>query len=100
MFASGAGQILVFFLIYLAKIDTHKAIATSLLCMSLTTIVAFIRYAFMVKIKLINIIIVAISGIIFGALGAKIMKKMESNTINLLSGLIIFGLSMYNIFTR
>lgn len=54
----------------------------------------------MVKIKLINIIIVAISGIIFGALGAKIMKKMESNTINLLSGLIIFGLSMYNIFTR
>ena len=95
LFASGAGQILVFFLIYIAKIDTHKARATSMLCMSLTAILSFIRY-----IKMVEVIIVAICGLVLGALGAKIMNKIESNALNILSGIIIFGLSLYNIFAR
>lgn len=100
LFASGAGQILVFFLIYIAKIDTHKARATSMLCMSLTAILSFIRYIKMVEVKILNIVIVAICGLVLGALGAKIMNKIESNALNILSGLIIFGLSLYNIFAR
>ena len=97
LFASGAGQILVFFLIYIAKIDTHKARAT---CMSLTAILSFIRYSKMVEVKILNIVIVAICGLVLGALGAKLMNKIESNTLNILSGIIIFGLSLYNIFAR
>lgn len=100
LFASGAGQILVFFLIYIKKMDTHKARATSLLCTCVATVVSLIRYLSIIKISVSNAIVVAISGLIFGAIGAKIMKKIESNILNMVSGFIIFGLSLYSIFAR
>lgn len=96
-FASGAGQILVFFLIYIAKNDTHKARATSMVCTSVATIFSIISYFKMVEFKLLEIIIATLCGLIFGPVGAKIMKKMNANLLNLISGAVIFSFSMYNI---
>lgn len=100
LFASGAGQILVFFLIYIAKIDTHKARATSMICTTIATAFSLITYFKMIKIGVFKVFIVIICGLIFGSLGAKIMKKLNSNLLNLLSGLIIFSLSVYNVLSR
>lgn len=100
LFASGAGQILVFFLIYIAKIDTHKARATSMICTSVVSVISIISYFRIVKLKMFRIVIVTLCGLFLGAIGAKITKKMNANLLNLISGLIIFSLSVYNIITR
>lgn len=97
LFASGAGQILVFFLIFMQKQETHKARATSLLCTSIATIISITRYASVVNIKISILIIVALCGIVFGNIGAKIMNKIEANKLNLLSGIVITFFSIYNL---
>lgn len=100
LFASGAGQVLVFFLIYITKIDTHKARATSMLCTSIASVFSVISYFKMTEFKAVELLIVIICGLAFGALGAKIMKKLNANLLNLISGFVIFSLSMYNIISR
>lgn len=100
LFASGAGQILVFFLIYISKVDTHKARATSMICTSVASIISIISYFRIAKLKMLHIVIVILCGLFLGAIGAKIMKKMNANLLNLISGLIIFSLSVYNVITR
>ena len=96
VFASGAGQIMVFLLIYIIKTETHTARATSVFLMGLVTIVTFIRYLTFIKIKIIHVIIVIITGLLFGILGSKLMKKLPSDYLNLISGLIVTGLAIYN----
>lgn len=99
-FASGAGQVLVFFLIYTTKMDTHKARATSLICTSVASLFSIINYSKVVKYNSNDIIVAILCGLIFGTIGAKIMKKINANLLNLISGLVIFGLSAYNIVLR
>lgn len=100
LFASGAGQILVFFLIYIAKIDTHSARATSMLCTTIATVFSLVSYVKFIQVDILHIVIVVFCGIAFGALGAVLMKKMNSLVLNLASGIIILGLSLYNIILR
>ena len=78
------------------KFETHKARATSLMCVSLATIVTFIRYIKIIKIDYINIIIIVVFGIVFGFLGTKTMNKIESNKLNLISGVIVTFFSIYS----
>lgn len=100
LFASGAGQILVFFLIYIARIDTHKARATSMLCTTIATAFSLAMYIKWIKLDILQIIIVLLCGMVFGAVGASLMKKMNALVLNLASGIIILGLSLYNIVSR
>lgn len=97
LFASGAGQITVFLLIYFLKVETHKARATSVFLMGLVTIVAIIRYLSFVNLQLQHIIIVIIFGGFFGLIGAKLMKKISSDYLNLISGILIAGFAIYSL---
>ena len=97
LFASGAGQIVVFLFIYLLHIETHTARATSVFLMGLVTIITFIRYLSFIEIKINDIIVVGIIGLVCGTIGSKIMKKIESNYLNLISGIVIAGFAIYNI---
>lgn len=97
VFASGAGQILVVYLIFIKKIDTHISRATSVLCLSIATLVSIYRYSLVAEFKINQIIIVIITGIIFGKIGAKLMPKINSNLLNLISGIIVVGFSIYNL---
>lgn len=97
LFASGAGQVIVFLLIYVLKIETHTARATSVFCISIVTVVTLIRYMSFVKLDLTNCIIVSIFGLIFGYAGSKIMKKIPAAYLNLTSGIIIAGFALYNL---
>lgn len=89
LFASGAGQMIVFLLIYILRIETHKARATSVFLIGITTIITFIRYIAFVKLDLVKIITVAIVGISCGWIGSKLMKKIEANYLNLISGILV-----------
>jgi len=97
LFASGAGQIIVFLFIYFLKIETHTARATSVFLMGLVTIVTIIRYLTFVQLELIHVIIVIIFGFIFGIVGSKIMKKLQPDYLNLISGVIVAGFAIYNL---
>lgn len=97
LFASGAGQIIVFLFIYFLKIETHTARATSVFLMGLVTIVTFIRYLTFVQMEITHVIIVIISGLVFGIVGSKLMKKLQPDYLNLISGLVIAGFAIYNI---
>lgn len=100
LFASGAGQILVFFLIYILKLETHKARATSLVCTTLATFVSIIGYTRYINFELNKVLILLFIGSLGGIIGAKLMNKIESNKLNLISGLLITFFSLYNIFAR
>lgn len=97
VFASGAGQIMVFLLIFILKIETHTARATSVFLMGLVTIVTFVRYLTFVKVEILHVVIVAITGLIFGIVGSKIMKKLQPDYLNLISGIVVAGFAVYNI---
>ncbi len=97
VFASGAGQIMVFLLIFILKIETHTARATSVFLMGLVTIVTFIRYLTFVKVEILHVVIVVITGLIFGIIGSKIMKKLQPDYLNLISGIVVAGFAIYNI---
>ena len=97
LFASGAGQIIVFLFIYFLKIETHTARSTSVFLMGLVTIVTLGRYLMFVEIEISHVIIVIISGLVFGGVGSKIMKKLQPDYLNLISGIIIAGFAIYNL---
>lgn len=97
LFASGAGQIVVFVLIYFLNVKTHNARATSIFVISIVTIFTLIRYLFSIKLKLVEVIIVTICGLIFGVVGSKIMKKIPADYLNLISGIVISGFAIYSL---
>lgn len=97
VFASGAGQIMVFLLIFIVKIETHTARATSVFLMGLVTVVTFIRYLTFVKAEMLHMLVAALAGLIFGTIGSKIMKKMQPDYLNLISGIVVAGFAIYNI---
>ncbi|MBR5227697.1 MAG: sulfite exporter TauE/SafE family protein [Clostridia bacterium] len=100
LFASGAGQILVFFLIYIIKIETHKARATSLICTTIATVVSIIGYSRFIDFEFKRSVTLLVIGFFGGIIGSKIMVKIESNKLNLMSGAIIAFFSLYSIFVR
>ena len=97
IFASGAGQIIVFLFIYFLKIETYTARATSVFLMGLVTMITFIRYLSFVQLEIMHVIIVTISGLVFGIIGSKIMKKLQPDYLNLISGMVIAGFAIYNL---
>ena len=80
LFASGAGQFLVFYLIFILKKETHIARALSVSILSISSIFAVFGYS---------------NFVISGIIGAKLMKKIPANILNLISGILIVGLTIY-----
>lgn len=100
LFAAAAGQIMIFYLVFILKKEAHKARATSIFCISLITITSLIGYLKLAKFKFFEVITVIICGLVFGILGSTAMKKIKSNWLNLLSGLLVFGLGIYKLFFK
>ena len=98
LFASGAGQVLVFYLIFIKKMDTHLTRALSVSILSISSIFAIFGYKSMIKFDITKIILLIIIAVISGAIGSKLMKKIPSNILNLVSGLLISGLTIYKMF--
>ena len=97
LFASGAGQILIFYLVFIKKQDTHKMRAVSVVILSLASIVSILFYSNFVNFEIKKILEIIITSAIGGYIGAKLMKKINSNVLNLISGILIILLTGYKI---
>lgn len=97
LFSSGAGQILVFYLIYILKQDTIKSREFSLIVMPIISIVTFILYYFKSSVNIIQLIIFVLISIILGYVGSKIMNKINSNILNLLSGILLVVITAFSL---
>ena len=100
IFASGAGQVLVFFLIFIMKIETHKVRALSIAVLSVSSVFAIFGYKEYIDLNVIKITrIILITGIT-GIIGTKLMKKIPSEILNLISGILVVGLTLYKFIVK
>lgn len=97
LFSSGAGQILIFYLIYILKQDTIKSREFSLIVMPIISIVTFVLYYFKSDVNNIKLTIFVIISIVLGFVGSKIMNKINSNVLNLLSGVLLVIITTFSL---
>lgn len=97
LFASGAGQFLVFYFIYILKLETHKTRALSVSVISISSIFAIFGYSRFVVFDIKIILLLVIISVLAGIIGAKWMKKIPGNILNLISGILITVLTLYKI---
>ena len=97
LFTSGAGQILVFYYIYILKMDSKKKKKKSLITIPIISIVTMLFYIRKSNIDLLNIVLIIIIAIITGQIGNIIMKKINSNLLNTLSGVFLLLFSVISL---
>ncbi len=100
LFASGAGQVLVFYLVFIIGKETHKSRALSVAILSIASIFAVYGYSKIINFDFKIVILLVIISIFSGIIGSKIMKKIPSNYLNLISGILILVLTIYKFVTK
>lgn len=93
LFTSGAGQILVFYYIYILKKDTKEAREKSLMIIPIISIVTLFFYIRKSDIDILNALVLIVISIVFGIFGNKVMKKINENILNFISGLFLITFS-------
>lgn len=96
-FASGAGQILVFYLVFILKIDSHIGRSVSIAVLSITSIFSIFGLSNTVDFEFNKIILLIFISGICGIIGSKIMNKIDSKILNLVSGIIVVSLAIYGL---
>lgn len=99
-FTSGAGQIIVVYLIYVLCLDTVKSRSTSVICMTIGTIISIFKYIKIVEVDISKVILVVCVSLVCGYFGPKILKNMNSNIVNLSSGIIIVVLGAIKLYMK
>lgn len=96
-FASGAGQLIVFYLIFILKIDSHigRSVSIGVLCIS--SIFSIYGYSKFIDFEISKIITIIIIAAITGIVGSKIMNKVDSKILNLISGIVVTSLAIYGL---
>lgn len=100
LFASGSGQILVLYLIYFLKIETHKVRAVSIAVLSISSFFAIVGYKSLVNFDISKIVILVIISAFTGIIGTKLMKKIPAQFLNLISGILLVGLTLYKLLKK
>lgn len=98
VFASGAGQLLVFFLVFVLKKDAHISRSVSIAVMTIATIITLVIYNTFLKLDIMQITITFVVSLIGGIIGAIFMNKIKGKYLNLISGILVFSLSVYKLF--
>ncbi len=93
-FTSGAGQILVFYLVFILKIDSHIGRSISIAVLCITSIYSIYGLREVANLEFKNVILLIIISGICGIIGSKIMHKIDSKILNLVSGLIVVTLAI------
>ena len=100
VFASGSGQILVLYLITFLKIETHKARVTSVAVLSISSILALTGYKNIAHFEIYKIVLLIIISVFTGSIGTKLMKKIPAQILNLLSVVLLVGLTLFKLLKR
>ena len=98
LFASGAGQVLVVYLIFCMKKETHLVRAVSVAVLATSSIFAIIGYSSFVDFDIKKVIVLSVIAAISGFVGAKLMKRIPANVLNITSGVLIILLTGYKMF--
>lgn len=96
-FTSGAGQVLVFYLIFIKHLDTHKSRGVSILVLCISSIISIL---FLVDFKNFDYLkagIIVVISLIAGFIGTKLMNKINSTVLNLVAGILLVSLSIIKI---
>ena len=93
LFASGAGQVLVVYLVFVK----HIARALSVALLSISSIFAIFGYMNFVDFDFKYILVFGIIAAITGIIGTKIMKKIPADVLNIISGVLIISLTLYKL---
>ena len=97
LFSSGAGQILIFYWVYLLKKDSKKCRETSLMIMPIISIPTFVYYLLKIQVDLTQILVLVVISLLGGYIGNKLMKKIDSNILNLVSGIFLVIITCYSL---
>jgi len=96
-FASGAGQILLFYMIFIQKEDGKKARNITLFIMPVVSIISLFYYIKNTEIEIFKMCVLVIISIIFGTIGNKAIKRVDKNILNIISGVILVIVTSINI---
>lgn len=97
LFASGAGQIIVFYLVFILKIDSHVGRSVSVAVLSITSLFTIFGLRDTINLEFWKVIMVVIISGIGGIIGSKIMQKIDSKILNLISGILVVSLAIYGL---
>lgn len=97
VFASGAGQIIILYLVFFKKIDSHISRNISLSILSAASVVTIISHLNFIEVDIISILIIFVISIFGGIIGNNCMNKIESKILNLIGGIVICMLSIYGV---
>lgn len=100
IFASGAGQILVIYLIFILKLESHKIRRLSICLLSSSSVFSFIGYVKIVDLQAKTMLVLILVAMLSGLIGSKIMKKIPSDILNFTSGIILISLILFKIFIK
>ena len=82
------------------KIETHKVRALSIAVLSVSSVFAIFGYKEYIDFNVIKITsIILITGIT-GIIGTKLIKKIPSEILNLISGILVVGLTLYKFIVK
>ena len=93
-FASGAGHIIVFYLVFILKIDSHVGRTVSIAVLCITSIFSIYGMRDVVKFEVDKVIMIICISAVCGIVGSKIMNKIDSKILNLISGVIVVSLAI------
>jgi len=96
-FATGAGHIIVFYLVFILKIDSHVGRTISIAVLSITSMFSIFGLQSNAKLEFNKIILIILISGICGIIGSKIMQKIDSKILNLVSGIIVVSLAVYGL---
>ena len=80
--------------------ETHKVRALSVAILSISSVFAIFGYKDIVKFDHVKIISLVIISGITGIIGTKLMKKIPSEILNLISGVLLVGFTVYKVLVK
>ncbi len=101
LFSTGAGQILLFYYVYILRLETKEAREKTLSIMPIVSIPTLIFYISKSNIQMKYSFILIIISLVFGFIGNKLMNKMNGRILNIVSGvfLVLFSvISLWRMF--
>lgn len=96
-FASGAGHIIIFYLVFILKIDSHIGRSVSIAVLCITSMFTLFGLKDVAEFEMDKVIYIVIISGICGAIGSKIMHKVNSKVLNLVSGIIVVSLAIFGL---
>ena len=98
LFGSGGGAVAVFGMQRYAGVQTHKSHATAIAVILPLSLVSIFVYARNGIPDLLTLFFVSIGGVLGGYIGAKLLKKLKSQTLHRVFGVFMIAAAIKMIF--